>query len=203
MYQWFIIIFLTVIFIISISNRNITSKDNFDDPSDQTINFTLNKHISGYGQNIFSFLISNSIVGSCLYSLSNLPKNQQFLLNFNDLTLSFKSDLNGNYTFIKPLPLYLITNTSISLSFDSKDFTGIVQGVYKKNANNIDIGNINIKLTMFYPKIFKKDIGNTPETGKFGYITINDNAVQPYEDTIRIFEIIKGQFDEKMINKKN
>ena len=140
-----------------------------------------------------SLLISNKY--HLLLSLSNLPKNEKFVLTFNDLNINLRSDMNGNYTFLEPLPIYLLPYDDKRVNFEYLE--EIVKASYKILDSPLDIGNsvdIKIKATKFYPKIFKNQLGNTPETGSLGYNEYPNNVIQPYEDVIQHGEISNGSF---------
>lgn len=138
------LIFILLIFIISsyILYLLLKSKDNFTiDPNIKLVD----KIIDLMPISESSYRISKS--GDLLYSLKNLPPNEFFDLTFNDLSLSLKSDQNGIYTFIEPLPVSLLQYYDIRITLNQK--SNNPQGYYKNYVNPNDINNIytRIKLT--------------------------------------------------------
>ena len=113
---------------------------------------------------VYSYSATVSKAGDLLYSISNLPKNKNCGISFNDFNLSIKSDNDGNYTFIEPLPVCLLIYNDIKIGFDMEEIISnneyIVTGNYKNFVNRTDKSNlasnnpkfnINIKLTEFIP----------------------------------------------------
>jgi len=117
---------------------------------------------------VYSYSATVSKAGDLLYSISNLPKNKNCGISFNDFNLSIKSDNDGNYTFIEPLPVCLLIYNDIKIGFDMEEIIAnneyIVTGNYKNFVNRTDKSNlasnnpkfnINIKLTQFIPGSIK------------------------------------------------
>jgi hypothetical protein len=165
-----IIILLAVIISSYIIYILLKSKDNFTiDPNIKLVDKIIDLRPASASPSNTNYIISRA--GDLLYSLGNLPPNSPFDLTFNDFVLSLRSDENGNYTFIEPLPVYLLPYNDIRISLMEE--TSNTKGYYKNYVNASDrqklsdVIDINIILT---ERRFNNNINR-----KF---VINDGALQ-------------------------